>query len=140
MAPPRVKTIAGLLAKSKIPTDSFKMVYEVPATVDYSRPLITILNTSTDTVKVKFFATMPKVMIDFSKIDDIDDDQITVLYKEGYIVVNKEDFIEYDVPIEPSAVLERWMMTYDSSECMFFMADMDGCVVRITGIENSVIG
>jgi len=133
--------MAGLMAKAKIPMGEYSMVYKIPDKVSYSKPLITILNTGDSPVSIKFFSTTPKILIDQSKKDTIEPDQIIIdIDDTHYFIVNKEDYLEYGVSIAPGAVLERWFVAFDGGECLYFTADAVGCIVRITGVENSLIG
>ena len=131
---------AGLLSKFQIPSDNYLMVYEVPQTLRYSRPLISVLNMSGGDVRLNIFVTDAGKRLGL--VDDtlLNPGEFYVPHENGVVIVKPEDFIDFNLTLKPSAVYERLMMTYDGGERIYMKASAPGLVVRINGIEESMIG
>lgn len=138
--PMNFKRKAGLLSKYQIPSDNYLMVYEVPSTLRYSRPNIAILNIAESDVELNIFVTdAPRKL---SPPDDslLNEGEFYLPHEDGFIVVKPEDFIDYKLTLKPSAVYERIMTTYDGGERIYMKASGKGLIVRVNGVEESLIG
>jgi hypothetical protein len=134
------KRKAGLICKYQLPSNTYLMVYEVPKTLQYSRPNISVLNMSSSDIMLNIFVTdSPKKLI-LPDDSTLQEGEFYLPYENGYILAKPEDFIDYNLTLKPSAVYERLMTTYDGGERIYMKASDKGLVVRINGIEESLIG
>ena len=134
------KRKAGLIGKYQLPSNTYLMVYEIPKTLQYSRPIISVLNMSSSDIMLNIFVTdSPKKLI-LPDDSTLQEGEFYLPYEDGYILAKPEDFIDYNLTLKPSAVYERRMTTYDGGERVYMKANDKGLVVRINGIEESLIG
>lgn len=134
------KRKAGLISKHQIPSETYLMVYEVPKSLQYSRPSISVLNMSASDVMLNIFVTDYVKKLVLPDESTLQEGEFYLPYDGGYILVKPEDFIDYNLTLKPSAVYERLMTTYDGGERIYMKASDKGLVVRINGIEESLIG
>lgn len=129
------------LTKGKIPASTYALAYEADVTVGYIKPALHILNKAVTDIKIRIAITNGKQYQTTPDASLVAAGSIVINPAPNvYVILNEEDFIEYDFTITASNVYDLSSILVLPGERMYIKADVVGGVFRIAGVQNSITG